>query len=255
MNANPSLLQVRHVNTGYGKLQVLWDVDIDIPEGTTVGLLGANGSGKSTLLRSIMGLLPLWSGEVILDGERINDWDPSRRVRASMSYMSEKGVMSQLSVEDNLRIGGTGLTSRELKTVMNQTWDDFPLLSQRRRSPAGSLSGGQRKTLALAKALMRRPRLLIMDEPSSGLSPILVKEMVEMLMRVRDQYAVTLLLAEQNSKVLDLAQRIVVITGGRKGFDGPIEEFRTHTDVAAQFFGLLAPDAPPAGRDATTDEG
>lgn len=246
MTASP-LLTVRQVNTGYATIQVLWDVDLEIAEGTTVGLLGANGSGKSTLLRAIMGLLPLWSGEILFDGERINDWDPSRRVRASMAYMSEKGVVGQLSVEDNLRVGGTGLSKSDLKSALDQVWQEFPLLVSRRREPAGSLSGGQRKTLALAKALMRRPRLLILDEPSSGLSPILVTEMVEMLLRVRDQYSVTMLLAEQNSKVLDLAQRVTVLAGGRKGFDGPIEEFRTHTDVAAQFFGLAKPDSQSPG--------
>ncbi len=248
-----TLLEVRHATTGYGTIQVLWDVNVTIPEGVTVGLLGANGSGKSTLLRAVMGLLPLWSGEVLFDGETINHWDPSRRVRSSIAYMSEKGVIAALSVEDNLRVGGTGLAAREVKAAIARTWDDFPILRERRRSPAGSLSGGQRKTLALAKALIRQPRLLVMDEPSAGLSPILVHEMVETLRRVRDQYFVTLLLAEQNSTVLDVAQQIVVLAGGRKGFDGPLDEFRSRTDVAAQFFGLSTPPDVPSNERPAND--
>lgn len=238
----PFLLEARHVSTGYGRIKVLWDVDLEVPEGSTVALLGANGAGKSTFLRALMGLLPLWSGEILLHGERIDHWSPSQRIGASISYMSEFGVISKLSVHDNLRIGATGLSSKEMRAALARTWDEFPMLGERRRSPASSLSGGQRKVLGLAKALIRRPRLLIMDEPSSGLSPILVKEIVEMLVSIREKYSVTMLLAEQNAKVLDLADRIIILNGGRKGFDGPIDEFRAQTDVAAQFFGLSDKD-------------
>jgi branched-chain amino acid transport system ATP-binding protein len=234
----PHLLEAHRVNAGYGKTQVLWDVDLVIPEGSTVALLGANGAGKSTLLRAVMGLIPLWDGEVSFCGERIDRWEPNQRVRASISYMSEIGVFSQLNVEDNLRIGGTGLSARQLKVALKQTWEEFPMLAERRKLAAGSLSGGQRKLLGLAKALIRRPRLLILDEPSSGLSPLLVREMIEMLALVRERHAVTIFLAEQNAKVLDLADRVAILNGGAKGFDGPIDEFRAQTDIAAQFFGL-----------------
>jgi branched-chain amino acid transport system ATP-binding protein len=120
------------------------------------------------------------------------------------------------------------------------------MFTQRRHLPAGSLSGGQRKLLGLAKALISRPRLLILDEPSSGLSPLLVREMIEMLALVRERHAVTILLAEQNAKVLDLADRVAILNGGAKGFDGPIDEFRAQTDIAAQFFGL---SKSPTGSD------
>lgn len=119
------------------------------------------------------------------------------------------------------------------------------MLAQRRHTHAGSLSGGQRKQLGLAKALIRQPRLIIMDEPSSGLSPILVKEMVNILAAIRDRHQVTILLAEQNVKVLDLAHQVAILHGGRNGFSGPIEEFRSQTDVAAQFFGLSSAESHP----------
>jgi branched-chain amino acid transport system ATP-binding protein len=231
-------LQVRQVSSGYGPIRVLWDVDLEVPAGSAVLLLGANGAGKSTLLRAIMGLIPLWGGEVRLFGEPIERVAPDRRAAASMSYASEVGVFLPLSVEDNLRVGAYGLPRREVRAALARTWEEFPMLAERRRSHAGSLSGGQRKLLGLAKALIRRPRLLVMDEPSSGLSPIFVREMVTALASVRELHNVTLLLAEQNAKFLDLADRVSILSGGRSGFEGTIEQFRAQTDVAAQFFGL-----------------
>lgn len=232
------LLEARQLSTGYGKLRVLWDVNLEVHENSAVTLLGPNGAGKSTLLRALMGMIPLWSGEVYFCGERIDHWSANQRIDASISYMSEVGVIAKLTVQDNLRVGASGLSSRDVKAALARTYEEFPMFQERRRSPAGSLSGGQRKLLGLAKALIRRPRLLILDEPSSGLSPLLVKEMIEKLAAIRQRSAVTMLLAEQNAKVLDLSDRIVIVNGGRKGFDGPIEQFQAQTDIAAQFFGL-----------------
>lgn len=234
-------LQVRRVSSGYGAIRVLWDIDLDVPEGAAVVLLGANGAGKSTLLRAIMGLIPLWSGELRYFGQPIERLGPDRRAAASISYTSETGVFSSLSVADNLRVGAYGLPGREVRAALQRTWADFPLLAERRHAHAGSLSGGQRKLLALAKALMRRPRLLVMDEPSSGLSPRLVNEMVVTLSSVRQTHNVTLLLAEQNAKFLDLADEVCILSGGRTGFRGSVGKFRAQTDVAAQFFGLPEP--------------
>lgn len=172
--------------------------------------------------------------------------------------MSEVGVFAGLSVEDNLRACGRGdaapslgssrvgqppgvrtrLSSREMKAALARTWEAFPVLAQRRRAAAGSLSGGQRKLLGLAKGLFRRPRLLILDEPSAGLAPVVVNEMVATLAAVRSTEGVTLLLAEQSARALDLANRVAVLHGGRKGFDGSIEEFRAEADITAEFFSL-----------------
>ena len=232
------LLEARQLSAGYGTTRVLWDVDLQVPEGSTVALLGVNGAGKSTLLRALMGLLVLSGGEVLYRGERIDHWTPSQRIAASISYMSEVGVLSTLSVQDNLRVGATGMASRDMKLALNRTWEEFPMLYERRRAAANSLSGGQRKLLGLAKALVRQPRLLVMDEPSSGLSPLFVKEMIDMLAAIRERSSVTILLAEQNAKVLELADRVAILNGGHKGFDGPINQFRAQTDIAAQFFGL-----------------
>lgn len=243
----PLGLEVRGVSTGYGSIRVLWNVDLEVPAGSALVLLGPNGAGKSTLLRAIMGLRPLWSGDILYGGESIAKWPTDRRIGASISYVSEVGIFAQLTIEDNLRVGGVGLSSKQVRSALDETWERFPLLKERRRSSAGSLSGGQRKLLGLAKAVFRKPRLLVMDEPSSGLSPLLVNELVETLAAVRAADGVTLLLAEQNARVLDLADRVSILSGGRRGFDGTIEEYRAQTDIAAQFFGLRQVDAPEVG--------
>lgn len=231
-------LEARGLSAGYGAIQVLWDVDLAVPEGSAVVLLGPNGAGKSTMLRCIMGLVPLWRGHVLFRGTPIDRLPPDRRVSASISYVSEVGVFPLLSVEDNLRASATGLASRELHAALKRTWEAFPLLAERRRMAAGSLSGGQRKLLGLAKGLFRRPQLLILDEPSAGLAPVVVNELMATLTAVRNSEEMTLLLAEQNAKALELADRVVVLNGGRKGFDGSLEEWRAQADITAAFFGL-----------------
>lgn len=234
----PASLEVRKVSTGYGSIQALWEVDLECPAGQAVVLLGPNGAGKSTLLRTIMGVQPLWAGDVVYRGESIAAWPTDRRIGAAIAYVSETGIFPSLSVDDNLRVGGAGLTRGEVRSALARTYERFPLLAERRRSAAGNLSGGQRKLLGLAKALFRRPSLLVMDEPSAGLSPLLVNELVETLAAVRSTEGLTLLLAEQNAKVLELADRVAILSGGRRGFDGTVEQYRAQTDIAEQFFGL-----------------
>jgi branched-chain amino acid transport system ATP-binding protein len=258
--SGPPGLQVSHVSAGYGAIRVLWDVSLEVPAGAAVVLLGANGAGKSTLLRAIMGLIPLEAGELRLFGEPITRATPDKRVAAAMTYASEVAVFAPLSVEDNLRVGAYGLPRREVRAALARSWAEFPLLAERRRAQAGQLSGGQRKLLGLAKALIRRPRLLVMDEPSSGLSPLMVSTMVGALTAVREKHQVTLLLAEQNAKFLDLADRVCILSGGRTRFAGTVQEFRAQTDIAAHFFGLPEageaqpdPEPPQTGRGHAAD--
>jgi branched-chain amino acid transport system ATP-binding protein len=154
--------------------------------------------------------------------------------------VSETAIFPSLSVEDNLRVGGAGLSGGEVRSALRRSYERFPLLHERRRSSAGDLSGGQRKLLGLAKALFRRPSVLVMDEPSAGLSPLLVNELVVTLAEVRSREGLTLLLAEQNAKVLELADKVTILSGGRNRFDGTIEAYRAQTDIAEQLFGLHA---------------
>lgn len=231
-------LEGRGIGTGYGSLQVLWGIDLDVAPGETRVVLGANGAGKSTLLRCLAGLLPARSGTIRVFGEDVTGWSPDRRIRAGMSYASETGVVGGLSVRDNLLVGGWGLPAGEVRRRVDEAFEKFPMLAERRRDAAGSLSGGQRKILVLAKALLRRPRLLLMDEPSAGLSPLFVNQMVDTLGVLREERSVAVLLAEQNAKFLRIADSVCVLAGGRRGWVGPVDEFTANVDVNAEFFGL-----------------
>lgn len=233
----PELLGAAGLESGYNRVQVLWGAGIDVHEGETVVLLGANGSGKTTLLRVLMGLLPAWNGTVQFAGDEITRLSTDRRVRRGIAYMSEMGVFPGLTIDENIRIGGHLLSSEVLRARAEELYAVFPDLSQRRRAPASSLSGGQRKMLGIAKAMAGKPRLLIMDEPSAGLAPLFVREVMRVLVDARGQ-GLSLLVAEQNVKFLDLADRVYTLEGGRIGFSGTVPEIRANDAVNRAYFGL-----------------
>jgi len=231
------LLHAAGLESGYNRVQVLWGVGLTVYENETVVLLGANGAGKTTLLRVLMGLLPAWQGEIRFAGEDITHLTTDRRVRRGISYMSEMGVFPGLTIDENISIGGHLLSRQALRARAEELYAIFPDLSQRRRSAASSLSGGQRKMLGVAKALAGKPRLLVMDEPSSGLAPLFVREVIRVLAAARKQ-GLSLLVAEQNVKFLDLADRVYTLEGGRVGFSGTVPEIRSNDSVRRAYFGL-----------------
>ena len=181
--ADTALLSVAGLAAGYGPLQVLWDVDIRIGERECVILLGPNGAGKTTLLKALVGLVPLLHGSIIFGDRNLERTRTDVRVRQGISYMSEIGVFPNLSVNENLELGGYYLRQSEVRRRAGELYEIFPDLAGRQRAAASSLSGGQRKMLGLAKAFISRPRLLVMDEPSAGLSPRYVKEVIVALQR------------------------------------------------------------------------
>jgi branched-chain amino acid transport system ATP-binding protein len=235
--ANRTLLDVVGLTAGYGRVQVLWGVDLTVMPDETVVLLGANGSGKTTLLRTLMGLIPTWAGTVTLAGEPITALRTDRRVRRGMTFMSENAGFADLTVEENLRIGAQFLPEREIRARSQELYAVFPALAERRRSLAGSLSGGQRKMLGVAKALAGNPALVVMDEPSSGLSPLFVKEVVRLLGSFRGK-GLALLIAEQNVTFLDLADRVYTLDGGRIGFAGTVAAMHANDALRRAYFGL-----------------
>jgi len=212
-------------------------VDLAVGEGESVLLLGANGAGKTTLLRAVVGLLPAWSGRIELAGADVTRWRADRRIRRGVAFMSELGVFPTLSIRENLRMGGYFLRGAEARARAAELYEMFPDLAGRRRELAASLSGGQRKMLGVAKALMSRPRLLVMDEPSAGLAPVFVKQVVESLERVHGQ-GMSLLIAEQNTAFLHLADRGYVLEGGRIVFEGAGAELRDSEVVRDAYFGV-----------------
>lgn len=232
-----ALLHVAGIESGYDRVQVLWGVDLSVQEGESVVLLGANGAGKTTLLKTVMGLVSAWRGSVRFAGANVTRLRTDRRVRRGIVYMSEACGFPDLTIEENLRIGGQFLGRGALRARTEELYGVFPALARSSRALASSLSGGERKMLGVAKALAGNPRLLVMDEPSSGLSPLFVKEVIRVLRQVRSQ-GMTLLIAEQNVKFLELADRVYTLEGGRIGFAGTEAAMRKNDAVVRAYFGL-----------------
>ena len=231
------LLRARAIEVGYGRVQVLWGLDLRVRPGQNVVLLGPNGAGKTTLLKVLLGLLPAWRGAVVLEGTDITAARTDQRVRRGISYMSEVGVFPRLTVAENLRIGALFAEPKALRRRIEELYAFFPDLAQRRGVAAATLSGGQRKMLAVAKALAASPRLLVMDEPSAGLSPLLVGEVKGLLAQLRSR-GLSLLIAEQNVAFLELADRIFMLEGGRVRFEGTVAELQADDALNRAFFGL-----------------
>jgi branched-chain amino acid transport system ATP-binding protein len=232
------VLELEHVQSGYGAMQVLWGVDLVVPSGSCVVLLGANGAGKSTLLKVIMGLLPLWAGAIRFEGAPIEGRRTDRRVAGGIAYMTETAVFGDLSVHENLLLGAFALPRSRAKASIERIYESFPVVREHRRRPAGSLSGGQRKLVGVAKALVAEPRLIVMDEPSSGLSPLAVREVVGALGKVHAEQGTSMLVAEQNVAFTELADAVVVLEGGRVRFRGSVEELQANDSLRRAFFGL-----------------
>ncbi|MHB8428056.1 MAG: ABC transporter ATP-binding protein [Acidiferrobacterales bacterium] len=231
------LLRASGLVAGYGSLQVLWDVDLEVREGECVILLGSNGAGKTTLLKALLGLVELWRGQIEFRGARLEDRRTDQRVRQGIAYMSEIGVFPNLSIEENLKLGGYYLPRREVWRRAQELYAMFPDLVQRRGALAASLSGGQRKMLSLAKAFMSGPRLLVMDEPSAGLSPRYVREVIATLRQLQGG-GLAMLVAEQNLGFLDLAERACVLEGGRIRFAGDRAMLQKDDMLRRSYFGL-----------------
>ena len=231
------LLEVAGLAAGYRRLQVLWDVDLVIHEHESVVLLGANGAGKTTLLKAIMSVVEVWAGRIDFAGEDITRLRTDQRVRRGIVFMSETSGFPGLTIEENVLIGAQFLPKNRARQRIDELYAVFPALGERRRALAGSLSGGQRKMLGIAKALVGNPRLLIMDEPSAGLSPRYVKEVIGVLAQFRDKQ-LALLIAEQNVKFLVLADRVYTLDNGQISFAGTVAAMRENDALRRAYFGL-----------------
>ena len=237
MPPEAALLKAEGIDAGYGTMQVLWGVNLDVRAGETLLLLGTNGAGKTTFLKTLVGLVEMRHGSIILGGEDVTRMRSSERMRLGMTYMSELAVFPDLSIEENIRIGGQALGHPDSDARVEELYGIFPALRERRRQPASSLSGGQRKMLGVAKALAAEPRLLVMDEPSAGLSPLFVKEVIRILSDLRGR-GLALLIAEQNIGFLEVATRVFVLEGGRIRFSGTVAEMNDNEALHRAYFGL-----------------
>ncbi len=211
------MLEIKHLKTGYSKKLVIDDVSIRVNPGEIVALIGHNGAGKSTILKSIIGTLPRWSGEIIFNNQVINS-KPNENVQKGISFIPQGNqVFDELSVQENLEIASFIFKDKKLiQQRFEEVYDRFPLLKERRKQPAGKLSGGEQQILALGMALIQRPKLLLMDEPSLGLSPSFVKQTFKMTKELNNSYNMAILIVEQKVKgVLEIANRAYLLRLGK----------------------------------------
>jgi len=246
-NGREPLLRVNNIEVIYDKVVlVLKGVSLDVPEGGIVALLGANGAGKSTTLKAISGLLGPERGEVTrgsihFQGQRIDREEPPEIVRMGIVQVLEgRGVLEHLTVEENLLVGAHTRQGRDnLKEDIEMIYHYFPPLAQRKNIKAGYLSGGEQQMLAIGRALMARPKLMLLDEPSLGLAPLLVQEIFEIILRLNQEQKVSVLLVEQNASIaLQIASYGYVMENGRVVMDGPAEMLRDNPDIKEFYLGL-----------------
>jgi branched-chain amino acid transport system ATP-binding protein len=234
-----TLLELRGVEARYGPIKALHGVSLTVSDGEIVALLGANGAGKTTTLRAVSGTVR-HSGEIVFDGKQITRAKPDAVARAGIAHVPEgRGLFTQFSVWENLRMGAYVRGERRtLRKEASRVFKYFPWLERRRDQQAGTLSGGEQQMLALARALVGRPRLLMLDEPSLGLAPTIVQEIFRIVKELNADDGLTVLVVEQNANVaLDAAARAYVLEVGRVAIEGESAELRRHEGIRKSYLG------------------
>ena len=226
------MLSVNGIHTYYGLSHILFDVSLTVSKGEVVGLLGRNGAGKSTTMRSILGLTPPKKGTITYNGKDITGRKPYLLVRDGIAYVpDDRRVFADLTVDDNLEIP----FNRDNEWTKERVYDLFPALAEIKSRRAGHLSGGEQQMLTVARALMTSPELLLLDEPTEGLAPLIVRDLEEQILKLRDA-GISILLSEQNVKsALKLASRVYVIDNGRIRFAGTVAELEANEEVKKKY--------------------
>jgi len=237
-NSKPAL-QVRGLTSHYGRIQALKGIDLEIHEGQLVALVGANGAGKTTLLRTLSGVHPASGGDIFYRGHSIVKQRPDARVRAGICQVPEgRQVFGPMTIEDNLRLGAYTRSRGEVAQDLERAYALFPVLREKRRLPAGTLSGGQQQMLAMARALMARPKLLLLDEPSMGLAPLLIEEIFRVVRLLKSQ-GITILLVEQNAHAaLTIADKGYVLETGSVVLSGEGPALLANEQVKRAYLGM-----------------
>jgi len=223
------MLEIRELETGYGKKQVVFGLSLDVREGEIVALIGPNGAGKSTVLKAVCGLIPAWKGEIRFNGRPINGSTPAQNVVRGITFAPQGNrVFPGLTVMENLEIGGYPLPRKEAKERIARMLELFPILKERARQDAGRLSGGEQQMLALARALVPKPKLLMLDEPSLGLAPNLVATVFKRIADIGKEAGVAILIVEQKVReVLEMCDRVYSMKLGRVVFEGLPDDLKT----------------------------
>jgi len=226
-------LALLRISAGYGVLRVLWDIDFLVDKGEIVSVLGPNGAGKTTLLRTIVGLTTIYSGKVTLDDLDITRTPPHERVKLGLSLVPEGRLLfPHMSVYENLVVGGYVIgDEKKLRDRMDFVFNLFPILRQRLWQKAGTLSGGEQQMLAIARALMSNPKILLLDEPSQGLAPKVVSEIFSVLRKLKDEGLGIVLVEQYVKDSLEVSDRVYVLKGGKVVYEGLAEDLRTKEDL------------------------
>lgn len=234
------MLKVEDVNAGYGKFHVLFDVNTSIEERRVTVVVGPNGSGKSTFLKTICGLTTIYSGRIFFGKEEITRLPSHQVARKGIAYLPQVGnVFLNLTIKENLIMASYTLKKHEAQKRIEEVLDYFPILKDYYHRKANTLSGGERQMLAMAMALLRRPKVMLFDEPTANLSPKLALQVLEEIVKLRDNYGITIILVEQNARrALEKGDKALLFVGGRIVFEGRPDELLSHAELGSLYLGL-----------------
>ncbi len=231
------MLEIKDLSVSYGEITALQNVSFKVPDGELISIIGANGAGKSTLLNAISGQVKIKSGGIMLDGKRLSSL-PHKIVKKGIIQVPEgRKIFAGLTVTENLIIGGSLQNRLELKKRINEMYDTFPILKERKSQLAGTFSGGEQQMLAIARGLMANPRIILFDEPSLGLAPIIVKQVFELILKIKSM-GITILLVEQNAlQALSICDYAYVLENGKIVISGKKESLLNDSKVKSAYLG------------------
>lgn len=235
-----SLLEIRNLESGYGEVQILWGVDMELEAGLLTSLVGGNGVGKTTLLRTLMGNITPWNGTIIFDGQDITKTPAYKKADLGLILVPEgRQLFTDMSVYENLELGATNSRARaKADQNLERVYELFPRLKERSRQSAGTLSGGEQQMLAVARGIMGQPRILMFDELSLGLAPVLVISIFQSLLQLKEE-GLTMLLVEQNVHMaLSVSDHAYVMSEGRITLDGPAQDVAENSEVQKAYLGI-----------------
>ena len=234
------MLKIQNVNSGYGRLQVLFDINTKMKDKDITVIVGPNGSGKTTLLKTVMGITQVYSGKILFNGKNILGLPPHAVTKLGVAYLPQvDNVFANLKVRENLLMAGYILGRDEAKERAREVLDDFPVLNEYMDRRAGTLSGGERQMLAMAMATMRRPQIMLFDEPMGSLAPKMAFEVLDKIVKLRDDYGMTLVLAEQNARrALEHGDQAILLVSGRIMYEGDSKELLKHPELGQVYLGV-----------------
>jgi len=234
------VLEIEGINAGYGRIHVLFDISTKVKDKGITVLVGPNGSGKSTLLKTIMGITQVYSGKILYDGKDISRLPPHVVTKLGVAYLPQvDNVWANLKVRENLLMAGYILGRDEARERAREVLEGFPVLNEYMNRRAGTLSGGERQMLAMAMAMMRRPKIMLFDEPTGSLAPKMALQVLEKIVSLRDNYGITLVLAEQNARrALEHGDEAILLVSGKVMYEGGSQELLNHRELGEVYLGI-----------------